>query len=59
MRNVSHVVLARQELIAGGGGMRTGEQRNRAVVIVNTGCNAVLRGQVDGLLGLENAAEIG
>ena len=53
------MILAGQELVAGGGGMRTGKQGDGAVVIVDAGCHSVLRGQIDRLLGLENAAQIG
>src|SRR5664280_1105532 len=38
---VGLVILARQELIAGGGGMRAGKQRDRAIVIVDAGCDSV------------------
>ena len=39
--------------------MPTGKHGDGAVVVVDAGCHSVLRGQIDGLLGLENTAEIG
>jgi len=53
------VILARQKLVAGGGGMGTGKQRDGAVCDYGwhdaTPCCAA---QIEQFLGLENAAEL-
>ena len=44
------------ELLRGRGRMHPGEDRRRVVVVVERGCDPVLRGKIGDLLGLEDAA---